>query len=291
MLQEFRSQKITWDKANNNVYEKIEAHEGDSNGRKLIVQVLNDGIVEDLTGSTLSLAWQTKDRASFGLDAFASTDITKGQFEIYYPTGMLTKAGIIKASLVIVDSNGRLESKNFDIVVNKTNADDEAVQSDNSFTALTEALVTVNQYDARIAANTQGVADLDTRVSAHLADYTSYKEMNGILEQGGNVNGHYEKYANGRMDCWGNILVNACISEAWENMYRSSLIQRTFPATFIRLDKVNANIVARADSGKTIAFLIIEEASLTKFTYYLTRPRTTGSANYELHYHAIGRWR
>ena len=115
--------------------------------------------------------------------------------------------------------------------------------------------------------------------------------MNGILEQGGNVNGHYEKYANGRMDCWGNILVNACISEAWGNMYISSLIQRTFPATFIRLDKVNANIVARADSGKTIAFLIIEEASLTKFTYYLTRPRTAESANYELHYHAIGRWR
>ena len=148
MLNEFRSQRIIWDKANNNVYEKIEAHAGDTNGRKLVVQVINSGVVEDLTGASLSLAWKGRDNV--GLDAFTDVDLEKGLFEIYYTTEMLTNVGILKASLVLIDVNGRIESKSFDIHVNKSNVDDEAVQSENSFTALTEALVKVSQYQAEI---------------------------------------------------------------------------------------------------------------------------------------------
>ena len=149
MLNEFRSQKIIWDKANNNVYEKIEAHAGDTNGRKLVVQVINAGVVEDITGFNLSLAWSSRS-GNHGLDAFTDVDLEKGLFELYYTTEMLTNAGSLDASLVLVDKNGRIESKSFKIVVNKSNVDDDAVQSENSFTALTEALVKVSQYQAEI---------------------------------------------------------------------------------------------------------------------------------------------
>ena len=148
MLNEFRSQKIIWDIANREVYEKIEAHEGDSNGRKLIVQVINANVVENLTGANLSLAWRLGE--SEGLDAFRDVDISKGIFEIYYTTEMLSNVGTVKASLVLVDTKGRIESKPFDIKIYKSNVDDDAVQSSNSFTALTQALVKVNDFDNRL---------------------------------------------------------------------------------------------------------------------------------------------
>ena len=182
MLNEFRSQKITWDKANNNVYEKIEAHAGDSNGRKLVVQVINSGVVEDLTGASLSLAWKGWDNV--GLDAFTDVDLEKGLFEIYYTTEMLANVGILKASLVLVDSKGRIESKSFDIHVNKSNVDDEAVQSENSFTALTEALVKVSQYQAEIDDIKQDIVNQGETLITQLEDLEQdYQDRARILEE------------------------------------------------------------------------------------------------------------
>lgn len=150
MLDKFRTQKIIWDKANGEIFEKVEAHSGDSNGRKLTVQVLNNGMIENLTDCTLSLAWQTKDKAHFGLDAFTAVDIEHGIFEIYYTRGMLSNVGELRASFVLMDSKSRIESKGFTIEVLKSNVDDDAVQSDNSFTALTEALIKVSKYQDQI---------------------------------------------------------------------------------------------------------------------------------------------
>lgn len=146
MLENFRAQKIVWDWANNQIYDLVEASGGDTNGRKLDVTILNGSTVENLTGGVLSLAWHYGEHQ--GLDAFTEIDATKGKFEIYYTTGMLSNHGTLTASLVLVDVKGRIESKPFDIVVRPGIVDDEAVQSENSFTALTEALVKVSQVQA-----------------------------------------------------------------------------------------------------------------------------------------------
>lgn len=45
MLSDFKSQTIVWDKANRQIFEKIEGHQGDTNGRQLVVQVLDDGTI------------------------------------------------------------------------------------------------------------------------------------------------------------------------------------------------------------------------------------------------------
>ena len=150
MLENFRAQKIIWDRANKKIFETIEANSGDSNGRKLVVQVINQETTENLSGTTLSLGWKSRKGAK-GLDAFDVVDASKGIFEIYYTTEMLSNIGNIEASLILIDSNGRIESSTFTISVRPSTIDDESVESENSFTALTEALVKVNDFDAQLA--------------------------------------------------------------------------------------------------------------------------------------------
>ena len=149
-LENFRSQKIIWDRANKKIFETIEANSGDSNGRKLVVQVINQETTENLFGTTLSLGWKSRKGAK-GLDAFNAVDASKGIFEIYYTTEMLSNIGNLEASLILIDSTSRIESSTFTISVRPSTVDDESVESENSFTALTEALVKVNDFDARLA--------------------------------------------------------------------------------------------------------------------------------------------
>ena len=146
MLDKFRETAITWDKANRKVYEQLRVSAGDNKGRKLSVQVVNGGVIESLSGASLSLFWETKDKAHNGLDAFETVDAAKGEFEIYYKTGMLSNEGALNANLVLVDTNGRVVSEPFTITVFK-GIDDDAIQSSDSFTALTEALVQVGNIN------------------------------------------------------------------------------------------------------------------------------------------------
>ncbi len=149
-LDNFRTQKIIWDRANKKIFETIEANSGDSNGRKLVVQVINQEEIEGLSGTTLSLGWKSRKGAK-GLDAFDVVDASEGIFEIYYTTEMLSNIGNIEASLILIDSTSRIESSTFTISVRPSTVDDESVESENSFTALTEALVKVNDFDAQLA--------------------------------------------------------------------------------------------------------------------------------------------
>ena len=149
-LDNFRTQKIIWDRANKKIFETIEANSGDSNGRKLVVQVINQEVTEVLSETTLSLGWKSRKGAK-GLDAFNVVDASKGIFEIYYTTEMLSNIGNLEASLILIDSTGRIESSTFTISVRPSTVDDESVESENSFTALTEALVKVNDLEDNYA--------------------------------------------------------------------------------------------------------------------------------------------
>lgn len=150
-LDNFRTQHIIWDKANRKVYEDVRASSGDENGRKLSVQVINDGVVESLAGFSLSLAWETKNKSHSGLDSFVPIDISKGIFELAYKTGMLKNIGELTAQLVLIGSNpSKITSDNFIITVFDSVGVD-AAESSNDFSALITALATVNKYDSRIS--------------------------------------------------------------------------------------------------------------------------------------------
>lgn len=150
MLDEFRSTSITWDKATRRIYSPIAANASDSNGRKLNIQVVNSGQVENLTGATLHLYWETKDKMQHGLDAFTASDISKGEFEIFYTTGMLSNVGELNATLVLVDATGQVVSDWFKITVAR-GIDGDAIQSENSFTTLTQALIDISNLEQNYA--------------------------------------------------------------------------------------------------------------------------------------------
>lgn len=150
LLDEFRSTYITWDKATRRIYSPISANESDSNGRKLNIQVVNSGQVENLTGATLHLYWETKDKAQHGLDAFTASDITKGEFEMFYTTGMLSNVGELNATLVLVDVTGQVVSDWFKITVVR-GIDGDAIQSENSFSSLTQALIDIGNLEQSYA--------------------------------------------------------------------------------------------------------------------------------------------
>ena len=188
-LDNFRTQKIIWDRANRKIFEAIEANAGDSNGRKLVVQVINQETTESLSGTTLSLGWKSRSGAK-GLDAFNLVDASKGIFEIYYTTEMLSNIGNIEASFILIDSTSRIESSTFTISVRPSTVDDESVESENSFTALTEALVKVNDLEANYAPRlnevTAQLAQTITRGRGELTEADLSQDLKETLT-GGNV--------------------------------------------------------------------------------------------------------
>ena len=140
---------IIWDQVGKTFFENPEAKAG----RIMRVQVVNAGIIEDLTGYTLNLGWTSvRDPSKFGLDAFDDVDITKGIFEIEYTSGMLTNIGPLNASLLLVPpGDGRpIESNNFKLTVKNSAINPGAIQGETSFSTLENALVEVNGWNARI---------------------------------------------------------------------------------------------------------------------------------------------
>lgn len=150
MLDEFRSTLITWDKATSRIYSPVTANASDENGRKLVVQIVNGGQVEDLTGATLHLYWETRDKAHDGLDVFDAVDLKKGEFELSYTTGMLSNQGVLNANLVLIDTVGRVVSERFKITVTE-GIDNDALQSENSFSSLTQALIDISNLEQNYA--------------------------------------------------------------------------------------------------------------------------------------------
>ena len=149
---------IIWDQVGKTFFENPEAKPG----RIMRVQVVNAGIVEDLTGYTLNLGWTSvRDPSKFGLDAFDDVDITKGIFEIEYTSGMLTNIGPLNASLQLVPpGEGRpVESNNFKLTVKNSAINPAAIQGETSFSTLENALVEVNGWNARIDAVEQEFKD------------------------------------------------------------------------------------------------------------------------------------
>lgn len=135
-LDKFRKINITLNKANQRVLETQIAKSGDVNGRELVVQVTNNGIIEDQTGTTLKLNWQ-HENGNQGSTNFKVVDIKMGKFSVYYPKEMLYK-GKVNASIEI-SSNGQItNSMNFKIIVQADVFNGEAGTVNGVFISLAE---------------------------------------------------------------------------------------------------------------------------------------------------------
>ena len=147
-LDKFRETFVIWDKANRKVYEPLRVSGSDEKGRKLVVQVVNDGVIEDLTGTTLALAWETRSNVT-GLDPFVAKKPKEGIFELFYTNRMLQNVGVLRGNFVLIDGTGRIVSEDFNITV-FDKIDDSAAGSQAELSLLQRALSTVSGFDGRI---------------------------------------------------------------------------------------------------------------------------------------------
>lgn len=114
-LDNFKKTSMRIDKANQRFLDYQNAKVGDVNGRELLVQITNNGVVEDQTGTTLKLNWQ-HENGNQGSTNFNTVDIKTGKYSLYYPKEMLYK-GTVDAS-VEINSNGQTtNTMNFKIIV------------------------------------------------------------------------------------------------------------------------------------------------------------------------------
>lgn len=148
-LENFRAINLKIDRANGSFLSDQFAKTGDYNGRRLVVQLSDAGVVGNLTGVDVNLGWQHDTLKNTGLDPFDPVDLAQGIFEIYYPKEMLNN-GNVTALIQIIENDHITETKNFKIKVEKSVIDEDTIVSENSFTVLQDALLTVNRYDSRI---------------------------------------------------------------------------------------------------------------------------------------------
>lgn len=158
-LDNFRKVNITLNKANQRVLETQIAKAGDVNGRELVVQITNNGKIEDQSGTNLKLNWQ-HENGNQGSTSFDVIDIKTGKFSVYYPKEMLYK-GKVNASIEIT-SNGRItNSMNFKIIVQADVFNGEAGTVNGVFISL---------------------ADVNKKLDDREAEYVELKERQTTVE-------------------------------------------------------------------------------------------------------------
>lgn len=129
-LDEFKTDKILIAHANEKITKTFIAKMGDDSGRKLELQITNEGEIVDLTGYRVYLMWSHESGNHKGIEQFSASDATNGLFELEYPTTMLNHAGMLHAYVQILDAaNTVVNTLTFRIYV----------QSDEGITSGTEA--------------------------------------------------------------------------------------------------------------------------------------------------------
>ena len=144
VLDNFRKINITLNKANQQILDPQIAKVGDVNGRELVVQIVDEGVVKDQSGVTLKLNWQHAN-GNQGSKTFGALDAKQGIFSVYYPENMLFR-GTVTANISINESGKITNSLNFQINVQGDVFDGSAVEVDGILFTLKDLK---NQLDER----------------------------------------------------------------------------------------------------------------------------------------------
>ena len=172
----FYYQPIRIDTINTRVFADIVAKEGDANGRGLILTLTENGLMKDTTGIALNLKWEHTSVGNQGLDSFEAVDLSKGLYKITYPTEMLNR-GKIRAFIQIIDSGKLAGTRNIEVTVDRDVGDDTAIASSDSFSALAQALIDVNNlestYAPRLLSAEQQLADTAKYINVMAPKYNA----------------------------------------------------------------------------------------------------------------------
>ena len=300
---DFYYQPIRLDTINTRVYADLLAKEGDANGRGLLVTLTENGLMKDTTGIALNLKWEHTSVGNQGLDNFEVVDLSKGLYKITYPTEMLNR-GKVRAFIQIIDSGKLAGTRNIEITVDRGVGDDTAIASSDSFTALAQALIDVNNLESTYAPELlsvkQQLADIDLeKVDKNGSGQVGWSNIaqDARLQiigttapaVGTNANGTYVKFSDGTMICYGRVAISSlAITTPWGALYLSPALKVIFPATFVEAPPAIAPNMENTTGDIATWYNVL--ASTTSFDGYFgsavsrTFPCT-------LSWMAIGRWK
>ncbi len=146
MLDNFRKVGIVWNHSTNQIYQRMRVASSDDHGRKLVVQITNDYVLENTSKVELRLYWEIRDKKGF--NDFTLIDAEHGIYEIYFSRGMLENKGTHKAWLHAIDTTGSITSEVFGIEVFK-GIELEALEGTEDFSALNSALGRVVEIETQ----------------------------------------------------------------------------------------------------------------------------------------------
>ena len=143
----FYYQPVQIDTINTRVNADLFAKEGDANGRGMVVQITENGIIKDTTGITLRLQWSHISVGVSGFTEFEVVDATKGLYKLIYPTSMLHR-GRVEAFIRITDNGILSGTRNLLITVERMVGSDETIEAADDFSALQTALTKLSAWEA-----------------------------------------------------------------------------------------------------------------------------------------------
>ena len=145
----FYYQPVQIDTINTRVNADLFAKEGDANGRGMVVQITENGIIKDTTGITLRLQWSHLSVVASGFKEFEVVDATKGLYKVQYPTSMLHR-GRVEAFIRIADNDILSGTRNLLITVERMVGSDETIEAADDFSALQSALTKLSIWESTI---------------------------------------------------------------------------------------------------------------------------------------------
>ena len=146
----FYYQPVQIDTINTRVNADLFAKEGDANGRGMVVQITENGIIKDTTGITLRLQWSHISVGTSGFTDFEIVDATKGLYKLKYPTSMLHR-GRVEAFIRITDNGILSGTRNLMITVERMVGSDETIEAADDFSALQSALTKLSIWESTIS--------------------------------------------------------------------------------------------------------------------------------------------
>lgn len=140
----------------------IEVVSGDTDANIFNIQLFENFVPLNASGNTAVIIFEKPDKTSV-FQNLTIIDATKGKYTCTLSSQTILVPGRIKAEVALYEGTKKITSTKFEFAVRKSLLNENTVESSNEFTALTEALGTVNQYDSRITTVEQDQA-------AHEAD-------------------------------------------------------------------------------------------------------------------------
>lgn len=132
---------------NKKIHRRLRAVQGDAKSRYILVSLYNNSMPFDLSNCSVKIFGVKSDKKIF-FNYANIIDTSKGQFEIELTSQALAVNGELQIQILVLGANQeRLTTCTFFIDVDRTIVDDNAIQSENEFTALTKGLADLAEYD------------------------------------------------------------------------------------------------------------------------------------------------